>query len=141
MTGTNVHRLIEAAFEHLVAKLTGAPAEEVQQPEEQQIVQNVAAPAGAPNDEEEAFEQETEQMRQAMHMSEVENAAHKKQQEKPMHQWCSKDFQEHFPHSIILPEVSSTQYCDYCLNMNKSLNQMLPRYEFSQHHCVALQSC
>lgn len=98
--------MIEAAFEYLVAKLTGAPSEEQMPPEGQQ--DNLAVATADPNDDEEAFRQETLQMRQAMHMSEVENAAHRKLQEKPMHQWCIEDFQAHYPHSIILPEVSNT---------------------------------
>jgi hypothetical protein len=99
--------LIEAAFQHNITKLSGDAHEEQQPPEGQSLAENVPGTAVAPNDEDEAFMQETLQMRQAMHMSEVESRAHRDKVEKPMHQWCTKDFHENFPNSVLLPEVSS----------------------------------
>lgn len=112
MTGVHIYRLIEAAFEYLIAKLTGAEPEEAeqQQSDGHQAAEDLSQPAGDPNDEEEAFRQETLAMRQAMHASEVENTVHRMQQERPMHQWSGTDFTDRFPQSILLPEVSTKHH-------------------------------
>lgn len=110
MAGVGVHRLVDAAFEYLIAKLTGGAPEEEQPPEGHEVVENLAAPVGDPNDDEEAFRQETLALREAMHASEFESTARGKQQEMPMYQWSGKDFHDHFPQSILLPEVSTEHW-------------------------------